>query len=54
MRGDQVPCTRPLSAERYQVRFQGWTAPTQTLDLGTGASRWFSTANELNARDPCR
>ena len=51
--GDEVPCKNPLTKAIYTVRFQGWERSQQSLTLGTAATRWFSTANLLNAKDPC-
>lgn len=53
MPGDQLHCSQPLTATSYTVRFQGWESPNQILELGSDATRWFSTANELNTHDPC-
>lgn len=51
--GDEVLCSSPLTAPEYKVRFQGWLNPELTLSLGASPTRWYSTANLLNAIDPC-
>lgn len=51
--GSDVPCSDPLTRPEYEVTFQGLDPPLFSVELGTDATRWFSTANFLNATDPC-
>jgi hypothetical protein len=49
-----VPCVNPLTADSYQVLFEGHQDAPATLDLTGATSIWFSTGNLLNATDPCQ
>jgi hypothetical protein len=49
-----VPCANPLTADSYQVLFEGDKAAPVTLDLSGATTIWFSTGNLLNATDPCQ
>jgi hypothetical protein len=53
MNSTPIGCSSPLTADTYQVMFEGLASTNVTLNLGTDASVWYSTGNMLNSHDPC-
>jgi hypothetical protein len=43
-------CENPIPEATYPVTLDGASHP---LQIGAAATRWFSTGNMLNAKDPC-
>jgi hypothetical protein len=48
-----VRCEAPLREASYPVTQAGSAGAPVPLQVGAAASRWFSTGNMLNAKDPC-
>lgn len=48
-----IPCRNPLTDDSYAVMFEGLEDTSETLQVGSAATVWFSTGNLLNAEDPC-
>jgi len=48
-----IGCASPLTADSYEVMFEGLTATSEPLRVGPDATVWYSTGNMLNEVDPC-
>ena len=48
--GGAARCENPIKDATYPVTLDGASHP---LQVGAAATRWFSTGNMLNAKDPC-
>jgi hypothetical protein len=53
LKSTPIVCQSPLTAESYQVMFEGVSGTSESLQLGSNATVWYSTGNLLNAHDPC-
>lgn len=53
MSSTPIGCTNPLTADTYQVMFEGISSAEETLHVGANATVWYSTGNMLNVKDPC-
>jgi hypothetical protein len=53
MASTPIGCSSPLTADTYQVMFEGLSDTSETLSLGSNPTVWYSTGNMLNKKDPC-
>jgi len=53
LKHSKLPCSNPLTKPVYKVQFQGRPDTKLALQVGSGATIWFSTGNLLNSKDPC-